>query len=328
VSDILTATSLGRADVVSELLKAESDRANALNRYECTPLHLAAREGYPAVGEALLRVKSQVDRADAYGYTALHYASAGGHAAFIRVLLKHKANVSAKQGRDYEQPIHFAAASGSRESVQLLLDAGADAKAEDVGSWFTPLHIAAAKGDAAVIELLVARKADVKAMDTEGRTPLHLAAERGQRAGVEALLRAKVPPDLRQKRTNRTAVHLAATKDHADVLKTLLTHGAAVDAIDSEGQSALHLAASQQNIKAANELIAANANVNLATPSSKDTPLHYAAAAGDVEMVQLLLSHKADPNAKNKAGSTPYDLAKELEMKQLAELLRKAAKPQ
>src|SRR5262249_40621874 len=142
-----------------------------------------------------------------------------------------------------------------------------------------------ATGHAAVIELLVARKADMKAVDTEGRTPLHLAAERGQRDAVEALLRAKVPVDVRQKHTDRTALHLAALKDHAQVVKSLLAHGAAVDAVDPEGQSALHLAAGQQNLKAARALIAANANVNLTTTSGKDTPLHYAVGSGDVEMV-------------------------------------------
>ncbi len=211
--------------------------------------------------------------------------------------------------------------------MQLLLDAGADVNAVGTSVSFTPLHIAAAKGHVAVLACLIARKADVRVMDAEGRAPLHIAGESGQQAAVESLLRAKVPGDQKQKRTDRTAMHLAAMKDHPGVLKTLLAHGAAVDALDSEGQSALDVAAGEGSLQAARALIAGKANINLATTSGKSTPLHLAVAADEIEMVKFLLANKANPNAKNDDGLTPYDLANLAEMKQIAEMLHTRARP-
>lgn len=39
------------------------------------------------------------------------------------------------------------------------------------------------------------------------------------------------------------------------------------------------------------------------------TPLHDAALVGQLKLVKLLLSHGADPRAKNGKGKTPMDIA-------------------
>jgi len=51
------------------------------------------------------------------------------------------------------------------------------------------------------------------------------------------------------------------------------------------------------------------------------TPLHGASAEGNVEMVQLLLAHGADPNARSDTGKTPADLARDRGKSTAAELL-------
>ena len=56
-------------------------------------------------------------------------------------------------------------------------------------------------------------------------------------------------------------------------------------------------------------LLASNANVNLAGDDG-ETPLIYAAKQGNKEMVELLLAHNADVNAKSKAGKTAVNVAK------------------
>lgn len=41
-----------------------------------------------------------------------------------------------------------------------------------------------------------------------------------------------------------------------------------------------------------------------------ETPLHHAARHGDVEVIKLLLTHGADPNAKTPVGATPLHVAR------------------
>jgi ankyrin repeat protein len=57
-------------------------------------------------------------------------------------------------------------------------------------------------------------------------------------------------------------------------------------------------------------LLAWSADVN-ARDASQFTPLHWAASYGRSDMVELLLSHRADRSAKSWDGKTPLDFARE-----------------
>ena len=51
--------------------------------------------------------------------------------------------------------------------------------------------------------------------------------------------------------------------------------------------------------------------------------MHYAAWRGDKEIVELLITKRADVNAKMDDGETPLDVAEEAERTEIADLLRK-----
>ena len=61
-------------------------------------------------------------------------------------------------------------------------------------------------------------------------------------------------------------------------------------------------------------LVAAGANVNAKDSLSGKSPLHHAMACkakrGNQEVVQFLIDHGADVNARDNAGMTPLDYAK------------------
>lgn len=59
-----------------------------------------------------------------------------------------------------------------------------------------------------------------------------------------------------------SALHLAAAEDELDCIDHLLKAKASVDAVDDEGCTPLYHAASNGNVKAAELLIAAGADVN------------------------------------------------------------------
>lgn len=64
-----------------------------------------------------------------------------------------------------------------------------------------------------------------------------------------------------------------------------------------------------RSVEAARTALAAGAYVNVADPrpliGSHNTPLHYAADNGNRELVELLLAHGADVNARCERGWTP-----------------------
>lgn len=80
--------------------------------------------------------------------------------------------------------------------------------------------------------------------------------------------------------------------------------------IDYYGKTALHKACSHLNCTSlAKALIVHNANVNAQNFINGDTPLHEAASIGNLDIVELLLNHGADPKIKNYTDATPLDIA-------------------
>jgi len=84
----------------------------------------------------------------------------------------------------------------------------------------------------------------------------------------------------------------------------------------------IHEAALEGDLKRMNELLKDRPDL-LESKDFEDnlTPLHCAVANGHKEVVQLLLTHKANVNVKAKGGVTPLHLAAILEDKDVAEML-------
>ena len=60
----------------------------------------------------------------------------------------------------------------------------------------------------------------------------------------------------------------------------------------------------------ARALMEAGANAKAFTYKGENT-LHFAAAGGDLKLVELLLKKKVNPRAASKKGKTPKDVAKD-----------------
>ena len=96
--------------------------------------------------------------------------------------------------------------------------------------------------------------------------------------------------------------------DHVE-LRSLLEHGADVNAAQGDGMTALHWAAVNVDLDVAKWLIYAGANVHATTRLNAVTPLWLAAQSGDALMVRLLVDNKAEPDAATAAGVTPLMIA-------------------
>ena len=78
------------------------------------------------------------------------------------------------------------------------------------------------------------------------------------------------------------------------------------------------------DLKLVKLLIDRGADVNQPGGLDKETPLHFAAKYGNVEVTKLLLNAKSDPMAKEVHGKTLLDLAKEGNHRDIVKLLESA----
>ena len=92
-------------------------------------------------------------------------------------------------------------------------------------------------------------------------------------------------------------------------VQILIDHKADVNMAIGEDGNALHLMCLDRYHKGERNRMVDDWAVGIGSPGV--TALHHAACVGHVEIVQLLLDNKADPEATSKTGQTPLMMATE-----------------
>lgn len=166
---------------------------------------------------------------------------------------------------------------------------------------FTPLHVAAQRHWPEGAAALLAHGADWQTASARGITPLMLAV--GDADVVAQLLQAGAAVDA-QDDLGRTALHWAVRAGAAETVRRLLAAGAAANAADLDGEAPLHLAARADQAEVAAALLAGGADPDLAG-AYQATPLHLAAQAGRSRLAERLIAAGANLNAVDAFGCTP-----------------------
>ena len=163
--------------------------------------------------------------------------------------------------------------------------------------------------------------------DSEEPPPLHAAAAAGQAEVVRQLLTAGAALEAGDDR-DRTPLHHAALAGAEATVQQLLAAGADVAARDWRNATPLHQAAQAEQAAAVVQLLlAAGADREARTRWDQETPLLLAVAAGRVEAVSLLLAAGADIRSRNVRGVTPLHRAVAADSSELVELLLTAGSP-
>ncbi|XP_039129878.1 protein VAPYRIN-like [Dioscorea cayenensis subsp. rotundata] len=169
----------------------------------------------------------------------------------------------------------------------------------------TLLHLSIVRSRPDLVQMLLEFEPNLEKANRAGRTPIEEAAAAGESLIVELLL-------ARRASTERS-LHHAVAAGHTEVMRLLLLKGAEVNAVTSDGRTALHLAACERRWDCARLLLASGARTDVRGGEEGNTPLHVAAACGDEKMVRVLLGKggAGTKETRNKLGRTAFDVAGE-----------------
>ena len=211
-----------------------------------------------------------------------------------RALLKQGIDVNARSA-DGATPLQWAAHWNDFETVDVLLKAGADVSAAD-DHGVTALSLACENVSERMVDTLLKAGANPNIARTSGMTPLFDAIEVGSLDLVTTLLTHGANVNAATTKTKITPLLWAIGEARADIAKVLLAAHADVQAVTTDGFSALTFAARVGNVEIARLLIAAGLSVNETGPERVHA-LPYAALSGQDGFAIFLLDEGADPNA-------------------------------
>lgn len=138
-------------------------------------------------------------------------------------------------GKDNNPPLFRAIERGNVAKVRTLLDEGADAAMQNAAG-SSALTVAVMHGRVEVARLLIERGAD---LEREGHDRLDAAVNKRNLAMVELLLDAGVDVNAASGWELLTALHIAASGGHTEMVDLLLARGADPEARDRRMETPL-----------------------------------------------------------------------------------------
>jgi ankyrin repeat protein len=309
----------------------------------------AASTGNSALLERVLDMGVDVNVQAEDGYTALHCAAKTGQLVIISLLLTKGAAVDPLNTKiQARRPIHEAISARHVEAIAMLLHAGADILLPNAQGQ-TVIEYTGLVGDLQAAQTLFSEERKQKSASEMAsllfmacvksgnhltlswllskfpnafpqykslkESPIYIATKRGHDKVVEILLSSIAPSGQSTAEFTKTITHsllLAASKSSGSLVQRLLMY----DTIDPNQKadyshtSPLHNAVCKGNSRGVETLLN-HPKINL---NCKDrwanTPVHFAAASGHIDVIRLLLLRKdIDVQSKNNRGRTPQDEA-------------------
>lgn len=256
----------------------------------------------------------------------LELAASNGYLDITQELLKYPRYNSEKSRAT---ALLIAASGGFVELIVELLKTKITTVMKDTNG-NTALHLATQEQHPDIVKHLLDSNFgptsifDINAQNKSGWTALHLAASSGRLITVDILLRNGA--NIETINSNRqTALHIAAYYNHDWVVRALLNHLPSDSNMtcqaDSDGRTAFIIAIRQGNDRVANTLIKNSAPTKLFELQGQDNALVESVRQERMDLVELLLDHGWDVDGSDEHGNTALHAAANSGLLQIIELL-------
>ena len=274
-----------------------------------TPLHWAAHWDDLATADLLIRAGANVNAEETAGVTPLVLASLNGSPKMVERLLK----AGARPNAGKPTAVMMAARTGNPDVMRLLLDHGGDANAKEGDRGQTALMWAASEMHPDVMRVLIEHGANVQTRTLAGAPPAPMGSDpsagRGGRGAYPAAGRgqssAAPDPTVAQPTAGQSATSQAAR----GAMPPVAARGRPDATPDTPDRADGAPPTAQAGGRGAGANAGGGRGRGGANGANGFTALLFAARAGDLDCVRLLLNAGANPNEKADDGMSVLVLA-------------------
>jgi ankyrin repeat protein len=299
-------------------------------------LHAAVRWNNREAAVELITAGIDINARALNGKTPLHDAVRLGIADIEILLVNQGADIEIRDTAG-NTPFMESVIAGNASSAERLADLGADPNTRN-SQGDTPLHLAVSAGQTDMVNLLLSWGTPIHARNSQGRSPYELALILSPDLVSTLLTKDRIQAS---DDNGASPLHIAVReKASPSTVRIIISQGARLSPVDSDGRCPLRLAVDQESWELAKILADAGADpfiiagdgktpaelVLLGGPvpvravfsgravgardSSGNTILHYAARCGSPETIAALLQLGANKSIKNISAESPADIAK------------------
>ena len=249
--------------------------------------------------------------------TPLLWACSSASGEFIKTLIDLGADVNAQRADEEVVPLYLAVYFNNYMAVDILLKHGADVGHLNI-SKNLQLHECVVKGQFSVLRLLIDSGCDINVRNNKGQTPLYLAVKNKHKHIVKYLLENKADVHMKYKENASERMYTVCGKDRGEPAWHYVLVEKGLVPLFLRHTKGGNLAVADFGLvltsgwgKDPPEAVRKNINEMGDTFPDTQSPtvLHVASKSASLEIVDLLVKHKADINASDADGFTPLHLA-------------------
>ena len=307
---VFSAIKGGSTNVISKLMKKSSNLSHAKGRSkqkEDTTTN--------TFQEACLSGNLEVFRhcTCSYGVDAtlivdendlLYYGIQSQNLDIVKFCVNTTANLNRRYGKFQESILHTACAEGVLGIIRYLIEIFPDFMHVRDSEGNTPLFNAVSRGHIDILYLLEQKGADLTAKGKNGTTIMHLACWLRQKEITVYMLKHYPRLGFICDNNGVQVIHYAAMGGSIEVIDYFIDRKVDVDVLDNDKNTILHKACQKPgNEEMVYYLTQKYPHMKHQQTLSGESPLHKAASAGSIQIIEHLISEGLDINQCNNKGS-------------------------